>query len=120
MSELRVGIIGAGYWGPNLVRNFLLQKDAVVTMVADKQESRRKFITDRYPTIKTVDNDPELIGSPDVDAVVIATPVETHFPLAMAALEDSSPAKNNRRASSRILLKLRLMSLSPGDTAWRG
>ena len=54
MGKLRVGVIGAGYWGPNLVRNFMIQSEVEVAAVADLQESRRRFITDRYPTVQAV------------------------------------------------------------------
>ncbi|MEW5875640.1 MAG: Gfo/Idh/MocA family oxidoreductase [Candidatus Zixiibacteriota bacterium] len=87
MSKTRVGIIGAGYWGPNLVRNFMLVPDVEVAAIADLQESRRKFIKDRYPTINALADDAQLIGDPSIDAVVIATPVNTHFRLAEAALK---------------------------------
>ena len=86
MSDLKIGIIGAGYWGPNLVRNFMLQPDVSVAAVADLQESRRKFITDRYPAIATLSDAADLIADASIDAVVIATPVNSHFPLAKAAL----------------------------------
>ncbi len=86
MSNLKIGIIGAGYWGPNLVRNFMLQADVTVAAVADLQEKRRKFISDRYPTVKTLTDAADLIADKSIDAVVIATPVNSHFPLAQAAL----------------------------------
>ncbi|MBI5869017.1 MAG: Gfo/Idh/MocA family oxidoreductase [candidate division Zixibacteria bacterium] len=86
MNKLRIGVIGAGYWGPNLIRNFLLAPNASVDAVADAQESRRKFIADRYPTIRLFADAKEMIADPQIDAVVIATPVSTHHPLAKAAL----------------------------------
>ncbi len=87
MGDMRIGIIGAGYWGPNLVRNFMLQPDVTVAAVADLQEKRRKFISDRYPTISTIADADALIKDKTIDAVVIATPVNTHFPLAQKALK---------------------------------
>ncbi len=87
MSKLNVGVIGAGYWGPNLIRNFLLLPDATVAAVADAQLPRRQFIADRYPAITLYPDARELISDPQIDAVVIATPVSTHYPLAKAALE---------------------------------
>jgi predicted dehydrogenase len=86
MGKLNVGVIGAGYWGPNLVRNFLSQADVEVSTVADQQASRRQFIAGRYPAIKTVADASEVIGDASIDAVVIATPVNSHFPLAESAL----------------------------------
>ncbi|GAB4317029.1 MAG: Gfo/Idh/MocA family oxidoreductase [Candidatus Zixiibacteriota bacterium] len=87
MSRVRVGIIGVGYWGPNLVRNFMAQDNCEVKAVADLQEERLKFIGSRYPTVRTTTNAAEVTGAPDIDAVVIATPVNTHFPLAEASLK---------------------------------
>jgi predicted dehydrogenase len=87
MNKVRVGIIGAGYWGPNLVRNFMVQENCAVTCVADLQEKRLRFIQGRYPTVRTTTDALELVAASDVDAVVIATPVNTHFPLAEAALK---------------------------------
>lgn len=86
MSAVRIGIIGAGYWGPNMVRNFMIQKDCEVKAVADLMASRRQFISSRYPTVQTFERAEDLIADTGIDAVIIATPVETHFPLASAAL----------------------------------
>jgi len=85
-SKLQVGIIGAGYWGPNLVRNFSLVAGAAVAGVADTQPKRLDFIGARYPSLRLFRDPQEMIGWDDLDAVVISTPVETHFPLAKAAL----------------------------------
>ncbi len=83
---LRIGVIGYGYWGPNLVRNFMESAGAQVTWVSDMIESRLAQVKNRYPSIKTTTNFNELLTSKEVDAVAIATPVSTHFDLAMAAL----------------------------------
>jgi predicted dehydrogenase len=83
---VNIGIIGAGYWGPNLVRNFNLQKDCQVRMVADAKEDRRAFINAQYPGVVTVATGEELIADARIDAVVIATPVDMHFELAQKAL----------------------------------
>ena len=84
---MRVGVIGYGYWGPNLVRNFLANPGTHVTMVADLDAGRRATIERMYPTITTVADAEAVIASDQVDAVVIATPLFTHHPLAKAALE---------------------------------
>ena len=87
MDKLRVGVVGAGYWGPNLIRNFLLVPNAAVVAVADAQESRRKFIADRYPAVRIHADALEMAAGDHIDAVVISTPVSTHHPLAKAALQ---------------------------------
>lgn len=86
-STLGIGIIGYGYWGPNLVRNIAEIPDARIVSVSDLQESRLKLVQQRYPGIKTTNNCDELINDPTVDAVAIATPVSSHFELGMKALK---------------------------------
>lgn len=81
-----VGIIGYGYWGPNLVRNFMEVPDCRVVAVADMRAERLARMSSRYPTVQAYGDFADLIASADVDLVVIATPVSTHFPLALAAL----------------------------------
>ena len=83
---IRVGVIGFGYWGLTLVRNFAEAKGARVVRVSDTRRERLDIAAKRYPGIQTTDNALELIHAPDVDAVVLATPVSSHFPLALEAL----------------------------------
>lgn len=80
-------MIGAGYWGPNLIRNFSIDPGSRLAAVADTKADRRSFIAARYPSCRLYADAGELIDAADVDAVVIATPVSTHFPLAKRALE---------------------------------
>jgi len=84
---IKVGVIGYGYWGPNLVRNFMEAPGSTVVTVCDLRSERLGTLKSRYPTIKTVDNSCELLADPTIDAVVVATPVSSHFDLAMAALK---------------------------------
>jgi predicted dehydrogenase len=81
-----VGVIGYGYWGPNLVRNFMDCEATTVRVVSDHRESRLGAAARRYPGVRTTTSAIELCQDPAVDAVVIATPVEHHFELALAAL----------------------------------
>lgn len=83
---INVGVIGYGYWGPNLVRNFVANDEARVVAVCDRDGGRLGKIESLYPAIRLTASDEELINAPDIDAVVVATPVESHFALAMAAL----------------------------------
>jgi predicted dehydrogenase len=82
-----IGVIGYGYWGPNLVRNFAEAQRAQVRMVSDLRPERLSQARIRYPGITTTTDHRELIANPAIDAVVIATPVSTHFDLAMQALQ---------------------------------
>jgi predicted dehydrogenase len=84
---LKVGVIGCGYWGPNLVRNFYKQPNVKLVAVADKDPTKLGFVVANYPTVKIYDDASFLTTDPEIDAIVIATPVATHFPLALAALE---------------------------------
>jgi len=83
---IKVGVIGYGYWGPNLVRNFMGAPDSAVTRVCDLREERIAPLRKIYPGIKTCSNSTDLINDPQIDAVVIATPVSSHFELALEAL----------------------------------
>jgi predicted dehydrogenase len=85
---LKIGIIGYGYWGPNLVRNFMAQTTGTVAMVADAREDRLALVSKNYPTIQTTQNADDILTSPSIDAVVVATPVFTHYALAKKALEN--------------------------------
>jgi len=84
---INVGVIGYGYWGPNLVRNFITNDEARVVAVCDRDSARLGKIEALYPAIRLTTSVDELINAPDIDAVVVATPVDTHFPLALAALQ---------------------------------
>ncbi len=81
-----VGVIGYGYWGPNLVRNFADQSGAAVRVVCDLREGRRSAVTRQYPHVRVTDRAADVLEDPTVDAVVIATPADDHFRLGMAAL----------------------------------
>ena len=80
-------MIGVGYWGPNLIRNFSDLDDAQVVACADLSEDRLKKIAKRYPSVRCTTRFEDLLENAGVDAVVIATPVSTHYPIARAALE---------------------------------
>jgi predicted dehydrogenase len=83
---LNIGIIGYGYWGVNLVRNFNSQDSCNVSKVADNRQDRLALLQKNYPEIPTVNQGEAIINDPNIDAVVIATPVYTHHGLAKAAL----------------------------------
>lgn len=81
-----IGVIGYGYWGPNLVRNFSEAADARVVAVCDLSRERLDRLAVRHPNVVTTVDPDALIANPAVDAVVVATPVSTHFGLGMRAL----------------------------------
>jgi len=85
MSQIKVGVIGCGYWGPNLIRNFVEIPTSDVLAVADLREERLSHIKTRYPQV-TVTEDYRDLFTLGLDAVVVATPPATHFPLARDCL----------------------------------
>jgi predicted dehydrogenase len=83
---INVAIVGFGYWGPNLVRNFSSIPGVQVKKVVDLREERLKVVVQNYPNTEVSTNIDDLWTDTSIDAVVIATPVFTHFPLAKKAL----------------------------------
>src|SRR5207248_708618 len=86
MDRIRVGLIGYGYWGPNLIRNFAACPLTEVVAVCDASPARRAAVARSYPGPAVVASVDELLDLP-LDAVAIATPVSTHYPLALRCLE---------------------------------
>ena len=82
-----IGVIGYGYWGPNLVRNFAECQGAAVRMVCDLRPAQLEKVQRRYPGVRVTTNPADVWNDPEVDAVVVATPVDRHFELAMASLQ---------------------------------
>src|SRR2546428_4188517 len=103
---IRVGVIGYGYWGPNVVRNFAEVTGAQVWAISDMSQERLALAHARYPSVTTTTDCHELIADPAIDAVVIITPVSTHYPL---ALEDL-------RAGKHVLVT-KPMATSSGEAA---
>lgn len=84
---INVGVVGYGYWGPNLVRNFAETPGAQVKAVADLDSQKLALVQRRYPGVKTTNRLEDLLEDPWIDAIAIATPVSTHFDLGMKALK---------------------------------
>ena len=88
MSTVNLGLIGYGYWGPNLVRNFYSVNGCNVRMVVDARQERLNLVSKNYPAIQCSTNADDILHNPEIDAVVIATPVFAHYTLAKRALEN--------------------------------
>ncbi len=86
-DKLKIAQIGVGYWGPNLLRNLIANKKCEVIMVVDFSEERRNFVEGLYPSIVTTGQIGDILNNTEIDAIVIATPVASHFELAMTALK---------------------------------
>ena len=104
---ITIGVIGYGYWGPNLVRNFSEAAGARVGFVTDLHPARLSQAAARYPAIKVSTDYRDLINDTSVDAVAVATPVSSHFELAMAAL----------RAGKHVLVEKPMTSTSEQSLA---
>lgn len=83
---LKIAVLGAGHWGPNLIRNFHNHQASEVAWVVDRDESRLALTRSRYPEIQVTADAGQALADPGVNAVVIATPTITHHTLAAAAL----------------------------------
>ena len=86
-STLKIGVIGYGYWGPNVVRNFYNAANATVACVADLSAKSLLRVHQTYPTMRVTTNPADVFTDPQIDAVAIVTPITYHFPLAKQALE---------------------------------
>jgi len=85
---IRIGVIGYGYWGPNIVRNFHTHESAEVALVADTNPNAEQRLKKAYPSIRFTVDPLEVVNSKEIDLVAVVTPVWTHFDLAKAALEN--------------------------------
>jgi len=85
-DKINIGVIGCGYWGPNLIRNFSSLNNCNVLEVSDFKQGRLDFIKNEFPFVKTTLEYKEIIENPEIDAVCIATPVTTHCAIALEAL----------------------------------
>jgi predicted dehydrogenase len=99
---IRVGVIGYGYWGPNIVRNFMEVHGATVVVVSDVRSERLNQVRARYPSVRTTTDPGELFTDSEVDAIIVVTPVSTHFELALQAL----------RANKHVLVEKPLAATS--------
>lgn len=84
MSELKVAVVGSGYWGKNLVRNY--HRTGALKMICDTNEVALANFKEQYPEVETVLSYADVLSNDEIDGIVIATPAETHFNLAKEAL----------------------------------
>ena len=86
---INIGVIGCGYWGPNLIRNFIACPETNLLWVCDKDKKRLEKVMAPYPGVNSAEDIHDILSDKNVDAVAIATPVHTHFPLAVTCLENN-------------------------------
>ena len=84
---IRIGVIGYGYWGPNIVRNFHTHENSEVAMVADKNPKTQERLRKAHPGMAFTTDENDILTSPNIDLVAVVTPVWTHYDLAKKALE---------------------------------
>jgi predicted dehydrogenase len=87
-TSVNFGVIGFGYWGPNVVRNLASLEGSQVLAIAEMSEAARKRAQKAYPGVRVTADASELVASREIDAVAVITPVWTHYELAKAALEN--------------------------------
>ncbi|RCG31540.1 gfo/Idh/MocA family oxidoreductase [Sphaerisporangium album] len=87
MTSIGLAVIGAGYWGPNLVRNAMATPQLRLEWLCDLDEDRAKAVLGRYTTVRPTSSVEQVLADPAVEAVAIATPARTHFDLVRAALD---------------------------------
>lgn len=106
---IRLGVIGYGYWGPNLVRNFMEAPGSTVVAVCDLRTERLEQLKVRYPSIEICSDPAQLFADTNIDAIAVATPVSTHFDLSMAALKAGKhvlvekPLASNSEQAMRLI-----------------
>ena len=86
MNDVRVALVGLGYWGPNLARNLAAVTDGRLAAICDADADRLERVGRQYPDARPFTDYAALLSDPDIDAIVLATPVHTHFDMAHAAL----------------------------------
>ena len=109
---MNIAIIGYGYWGPNLLRNFSQVNNCKVKMVSDFRQDRLVIVSKTYPGIKVSTDPDDILLSKEIDAVIIATPVFTHFSLAKKALENGKHVLLEKPMTSTIKEAEELMNLA--------
>ncbi len=116
VDQVRVAVVGYGYWGPNLARNLNELPDAELRLLCDRDAAARERAQLRYPGLVTTPDLNDVLGDEDIDAVVIATPVSTHFGIARAALLAGKHVfvEKPLAASSQEALELGTLAASQG------
>jgi predicted dehydrogenase len=111
-SMVKFGVVGYGYWGPNVVRNLHTTSGAEISAVCDKSSAARRKVHKNYPHVYVAGDANEVLTSPEIDAVAIVTPVWTHFELAKTALENGKHVFVEKPFTSNVAQAEALMELA--------
>lgn len=109
---IRVGIIGYGYWGPRITRNFHSVRDCKVAVVCDKCAASLRRVQEAFPGVRVTCDSAEVTAASDIDAVAVVTPVWTHFELAKAALENGKHVFVEKPFTSSVAQAEQLIDLA--------
>ena len=111
-NSISVGVVGCGYWGPNLIRNFRSLPKCQMKVMCDLSEARLRHLRQLYPEVEGVTDYKRVLEDKDIDAVVVAAPVQQHFPLAKAALEAGKHTLIEKPMASSVAECEELVSLA--------
>lgn len=111
---VNIGVIGCGYWGPNLIRNFMQIKECKVIACSDLSDERLRHMKGLYPDIKTTKDYMEIINDDKIDAVAIATPVSMHFEMAKRALMANKHALIEKPITNNAEKAVELIEIAKG------
>jgi len=109
---INVGVIGCGYWGPNLIRNFVTCPETELVWACDLDEIRLQKVLRSYPSVRQSTDLEEVLKDDGVDAIAIATPVHTHFPIAKVCLERSKHVLVEKPLASSVAQGEELVNLA--------
>ena len=109
---IKFGVVGYGYWGPNVVRNLDRLDQTKVVAVCDKSAAARHKVAKAYPDVLVTDDAATLMSSPEIDAIAVVTPVWTHYELAKAALENGKHVFVEKPFTSNAAQALELIELA--------
>lgn len=109
---IRIGVIGYGYWGPNIVRNFQQAEGARVVAVCDKSDKSLRRVQQSYPDLRTTSEADVLLTAVDIDAIAVVTPVWTHFELAKKALDNGKHVFVEKPFTSTVAQAEELIALA--------
>jgi len=109
---INVGVVGCGYWGPNLIRNFVTYPGTNVVWACDLNEERLVKILSPYPNIRRTTDLSDILSDDTVHAVAIATPVNTHYPLAKASLESGKHVLVEKPLASNVSQGEKLIAIA--------
>jgi predicted dehydrogenase len=112
MAMIRVAVIGAGQWGPNLIRNFHNKQTSEVVWIIDRDAARLDEVHARFPDAQTAGDPEQALRDPSVDAVVVATPTSTHYALAKEALERRKHVLVEKPLTTQVKQGLGLLELA--------